>query len=1514
VTCFGANNGSINIVFGDGVAPYSISFAYDVLSTMFYIPGVDFTLTQNAPNDFTLSGLPPGVFLIRINCSDGGIINVGDPNPEGLTHIHEALEVLPPNATAASNIGCNDFDANWDASTNATGYRIDVATDAGFTNILAGYNDLDVGNVTSYNVGGLTEGTDYYYRVRAYRNACPPTTDSNVIQATTAALPNLQNITNTSPDQACEGEDYFVSLDGSELNVTYEVYVDGNPSGVTTAGTGSALNVGPINSLSAGSSYTLTLYATTGVGCSQFMTGSVNLTINPIPATPTATNDGPACEGGDIQLSTPVVAGATYAWTGPNGFSSSLREPLLSNVTAVDAGVYAVTVTVSGCTSAAGTTTVVVNPIPTTPTPSNDGPACEGDDVQLTTAAVAGAIYAWTGPNGFSSSVREPLLSGVTLADAGVYSVTVTVSGCTSAAGSTTVVVNSIPSVPTPSNDGPACEGSDVQLTTPLVAGATYAWTGPNGFTSGLREPLLSSVTSADAGVYSVIVTVSGCPSPAGTTTVIVNATPATPTPSNDGPVCAGGDIQLTTPVVAGATYAWTGPNGFSSSVREPLLSGVTLADAGVYSVTVTVSGCTSAAGSTTVVVNSIPSTPTPSNDGPGCEGGDIQLTTPAVAGATYAWTGPNGFTSSLREPLLSGVTAADAGIYSVTVTVAGCPSPAGTTTVVVNPTPATPTPANDGPVCEGGDIQLTTPAVAGATYAWTGPNGFSSGLREPLLSSVTVADAGVYSVTVTVSGCTSIAGTTTVVINPIPGLPTASNDGPACEGDDVQLTTPVVAGATYAWTGPNGFSSNVRAPVLNSVVVADAGVYSVTVTVGTCASPAGTTTVVVNPVPAAPTPSNDGPACEGDNIQLTTPVVAGATYTWTGSNGFSSNIREPVLNSVAVADAGVYSVTVTVGTCTSPVGTTTVVVNPVPSLPTASNDGPACEGDDVQLTTPAVAGATYAWTGPNGFSSNLREPILNGVAAADGGVYSVTVTVGTCTSPAGTTTVVVNPVPAAPIASNDGPACEGLDIQLSTPIVAGATYAWTGPNGFSSNLREPLLSNVTVAAAGVYAVTVTLAACTSAAGTTSVIVNPAPDASITDPGPFCLSDPAVNLTAATGGGTWSGTGITDPAAGTFDPFTAGLGSHVIQYQVTAGGCTSNDNITINVSTVPDATINPAGPFCSNGTTVNLTSVTPGGTWSGPGITDPVAGTFDPAAAGVGSHVIQYDIVLPTCSNSSTITIDVNPAPDATIDPAGPFCESDVPVNLTAATPGGTWTGPGITDGGLGTFDPSTAGAGTHSIQYEVTVGGCTSVSNINIDVNPAPDATVNPAGPFCEDAVAVNLTAVTPGGTWSGPGITDPVAGTFDPSIAGVGIHTIQYQVTGGGCTGFGSANIEVLALPVAAITSSDADNIICFGDLVTFTGTPSGALQYEFFLNGVLEQDNGNNVYSTTSLVDADSINVRITTAAGCSSDALGIVTSVTQIVIDWDSTNITGCGISDGEIAINNITGGLGPYDLS
>jgi len=394
---------------------------------------------------------------------------------------------------------------------------------------------------------------------------------------------------------------------------------------------------------------------------------------------------------------------------------------------------------------------------------------------------------------------------------------------------------------------------------------------------------------------------------------------------------------------------------------------------------------------------------------------------------------------------------------------------------------------------------------------------------------------------------------------------------------------------------------------------------------------------------------------------------------------------------------------------------------------------------------------------------------------------------------------------------THPGDLCQG-DAEITlTATPAGGTWSGTGITDAINGTYNPNTE-------GTHTITYTIAGTCGASNSISIIVKPTPTINITDPGDFCSTDPSSSFTATPTGGTWSGTGIS--ADGTFNPSTANIGPNTITYTVTQDGCIGEESIVIDVFDIPDATItSTVTTMCSGDEPITLTATTPGGNWTGTGVT--TDGIFDPEIAGLGDHTITYTVGTGTCLDDDQIIITVNSTPVVTITNQEDLCSTDAEVTLSATPTGGTWSGTGITNQTNGTFNPETAGAGEHTITYTVTQNGCTGEESITINVIETPDATItSTVTTMCTDNDPITLTATTPGGNWTGTGVTTD--GVFDPEIAGVGEHTITYTVSTGTCTDNAQITITVSPTPDINITKQDD---LCLSDSeVTLSATPAG------------------------------------------------------------------------------------------
>ncbi|MFC2110852.1 HYR domain-containing protein [Bacteroidota bacterium] len=177
--------------------------------------------------------------------------------------------------------------------------------------------------------------------------------------------------------------------------------------------------------------------------------------------------------GTTIQLSTNSISGATYSWTGPNGFTSNLQNPTIPNCTYSNSGIYSVVANTGSC-SGSSTVNITVSAIPTI-TGTTPASRCGTGTITLGATASAGNINwyaAATGGNslGTGTSFITPNISTTT-----TYYVDATNNGLTTPSRTAvTATVNALPIITASASNNAICNGSSTTLT---ASGAnTYVW------------------------------------------------------------------------------------------------------------------------------------------------------------------------------------------------------------------------------------------------------------------------------------------------------------------------------------------------------------------------------------------------------------------------------------------------------------------------------------------------------------------------------------------------------------------------------------------------------------------------------------------------------------------------------------------------------------------------------------------------------------------------------------------------------------------------------------------------------------------------------------------------------------------------------------------------------------------------------------------------------------------------------------------------------------------------------
>lgn len=1203
----------------------------------------------------------------------------------------------------------------------------------------------------------------------------------------TVVYPTLNVIANSN-SPVCQGS----SLALSSSNHTAASYQWSGPNGFVSTMQNASISNTPV---SASGNYTLSV---TQPGCGT-ASQVVSVLVGPGIGNTNAGSNSPLCAGNQLLLTSTSISGVTYSWNGPNGYSANQSTNAIPNASPTDNGVYTVTLSSPGCSNYSIPVQVTVYPNISLAASSNS-PVCQGSLLNLSGTFMQDATYQWFGPVGYQSSSRIPSITNAQVANSGVYTLVSTQPSCGTQSITITVVVGPSTINTAIGSNSPVCTGSSLVLTASTFTGATYSWTGPNGFTSNLASPsAIIPASTNNSGVYSLVVASPGCQSTNVQTTATVHP-PLVVSATSTSPVCAGSALYLSASDHLGAAYVWSGPNGFASASRVPSIINTITANSGIYTVVVNQPGCGSQSQTVSVMVGpNIQSLPFGSNS-PVCVGSSLFLSAASVTDVTYSWSGPSGYTSTASSPSIPGATPLNSGVYTLTLASQGC----GTIQHLLPVTVNTPVALSGGPlsspVCEGSVLSLTSTSVPGGIYTWTGPNGFSSALENPTIVNATTAQSGVYTLVVVQPGCGTFSTSSGAIVGASLANINGGSNSPVCVGGTLNLTSLNRVGVNYSWTGPNGFTSNLSSVTFNNVTTGVAGNYSLTVSSPGCGSFGYLVKVVVNN-PTGMTASNNTPICAGSAVMLNATGPQRATYSWIGPNSFASTLQNPSITNAQAITSGIYTVTITDVTCGPLQYTTVVQVGANLNGTSATSNSPVCVNGSLALSSSTVSGAVYAWSGPNGFTSASQNPTVSPVTSLDAGEYSLTISTVGCIPVNRTTNVSVNPALAALPGSNS-PVCQGGAIYMTSNVLSGATYLWTGPNGYSSTVANPSLINAQPISTGIYTLTINSSSCGVVSSTTSVIIGGAVGGvSLSSNGPVCSGNQLNLFSTLVSSGTINWTapdGFTSNLQNPTRPGILNNGGGIYTYTVNSPGCgsvTRTLNVVINASPVLNAGSN--SPVCQ-GSAVSLTVNTISGStysWTGPNsfasaVQNPSISNAQPIRTGIYTLTVTNSSCGSTTTTTSVLVNSSLGSLSATSNT--PVCAGNN-LNLSITNRIGftfSWNGPnGFTSTNA---NPVIAGSGTGNAgRYTVVVSsaGCGSatVQTNPVVVNSPASVVASSNSPVCVGQV-VYFTGTAPTGTtysWSGPvGFASSVANPSrsNAQLSHGGVYTLNATVLGCG------------------------------------------------------------------------------------------------------------------------------------
>ncbi|MCO5267799.1 MAG: gliding motility-associated C-terminal domain-containing protein [Brumimicrobium sp.] len=642
--------------------------------------------------------------------------------------------------------------------------------------------------------------------------------------------------------------------------------------------------------------------------------------------------------------------------------------------------------------------------------------------------------------------------------------------------------------------------------------------------------------------------------------------------------------------------------------------------------------------------------------------------------------------------------------------------------------------------------------------------------------------------------------------------------------------------------------------------------------------------------------PNGDVPldACAPNNINPKSATIS-PTNPSPYYNSWSGTVKSQSISIVVSNISPTQSVQCRKIICTPP---------PAPTATVASQ--PGCGQTTGSVTVSGLpSSGTWTVTTYPGATTVTGSGTSTTISNLPPGTYTFTVTVAGCESNASNQVTINNP-PVTPVANpsaTPSSVCEGENVQLNAGSFS--SYSWTGPGGFTSNVQNPVITNIT--STGTYTLTVTANGCTSAPVTVTVTVNPKPAPPTASNQSFCASATVNDLTATGTGVQWYSSASGGTALSSGQALTTGT------YWVsqTSGGCES-DRVSINVTinSLPNVNISSQSNVTCNGDNDGSATVTATGggslsySWSPSGGNGATASGLAP-----GTYTVTVTDGN-TCQNTASVTITEPSVIALTTSSSTSDCSVNngtATVSVTGGNGGNTyyWDDPShqTTSTAIG------LGAGTYNVVVTDSKN-CSQTASIVVNNPNAPViSNVAVTNATCEDgtdgSIAITVTSGTPGYTYS----WSPSGGT---SASATNLASGTYTVTvtdNAGCSKDSTIAVS-FNNPKPVVTASALTTTLCEGDDINLEANivVGNNITYNWNGPGGFTSSDQNPTITGASTSASGTYTVTVTGDGSCSSDQSSVVVTVNTTPLEpTASSSQSFCGsasVSDLSASGSNI----------